>query len=119
MSINNELVNKIVTVLDKKKAENISVLYVGELTTITDYFVIASANSPLQAKALSDNLEERLIEDGIKPTSLEGYKNAEWVLLGFDDVVVHIFLRDARDFYSLERIWKDAPEMDISDLLTD
>ena len=119
MSINNEIVNKIVTTLDLKKAENIKVLYVRELTTITDYFVIATANSPLQAQAFADNLEEKLLEMGVKPVNREGYNSAEWILLGFDDVVVHIFQREAREFYSLEHIWKDAVEEDIRDLLTD
>lgn len=119
MGINNDTVNKIVTTLDLKKAENIKVLYVRELTTITDYFVIATANSTLQSQALADNLEEKLFEAGIKPVNREGYNSAEWILLGFDDVVVHIFLKETRDFYNLEHIWKDALEMDISDLLVD
>jgi len=119
MSINNDIANKIVKVLDSKKAVDIKALYVGELTTITDYFIICTANSVLQAQAFSDHVEEELLKDGIKPTSREGYNTAEWILLGFGDVVVHIFLKESREFFSLEHIWKDAPDLDISDLLID
>ena len=119
MSIKNEVVNKIVKVLDSKKATDIKVLYVGEVTTLTDYFVLATANSVPQAQALYDHIEEELQKDGIKPQIREGYNTAEWILVGFDDIVVHIFLKDAREFYGLEHIWKDAIDQDISDLLID
>ena len=117
MGINNETVNKIIRALDLKKATDIQALYVGDITTITDYFVIATANSKLQAQAFCDHLEEVMLKDGIKHINKEGYNAAEWILLGYEDVVVHIFLGESREFYGLEYIWKDAVFLDISDLL--
>ena len=119
MSINNEAANIIIKTLDSKKATDIKALYVGDITTITDYFIIATANSKLQAQAFCDHVEEAMQKQGIKHTNKEGYNNAEWILLGYDDIVVHIFLGEARDFYGLEYIWKDAVNLDISDLLID
>ena len=119
MKCENELVREIVKILDKKKAKDIQVLKIGELTTIADYFIIATGGSSTQVQALCDNVEEELLKQGIKHSSLEGYNTATWILLGYDDVLVHIFQEEPREFYKLEHLWQDAPVIDISDIITD
>lgn len=80
------------------------------LTSATDWFVIASGESDVQVKAIADRIEERLRQEkGVKPWHVEGLSNAYWVLLDYVDFVVHVFHRDARDYYDLERLWADAP----------
>ncbi len=108
MACTNETVNKIFKVLDEKKAKDIVVLNVGSLTTMTDYFIIATGGSDRQVQALCDHVEDELAKIGEYPVNKEGYHTGDWILLGFDDVVVHIFQSETRDFYDLERIWKDA-----------
>ncbi len=117
MSGTKETIDKIVKVLDSKKARDIVVLNVGPLTTITDYFVIATGGSTPQVQTLADNLEEELLKAGIKAKNKEGYSTADWVLLGYEDVIVHIFKGETREFYNLEHIWKDAESVDISDIV--
>lgn len=115
----NETVGKIVKILDSKKARDILVLDVKGLTTITDNFIIATGGSKSQLQALSDHIEEELIKDGIRPKNREGYNTAEWILLGYDDVIVHIFKDETRSFYNLEHIWKDAGNVDISQFISE
>lgn len=115
----NTNVNTIVKALDSKKATDIKVLDVKNLTTLTDYFVIATGNSDKQVQALSDFVEETMEKYEKSFINKEGYNTAEWVLIGYDDVIVHIFQKEIRDFYAIEHIWKDAPEVDITDLLID
>ena len=91
-----ETVGKIVKILDQKKARDILVLNVKTLTTITDNFIIATGGSKSQLQALSDHVEEELIKDGIRPKNKEGYNTAEWILLGYDDVIVHNFKEETR-----------------------
>lgn len=117
MACENENINKIVEVLDAKLAEDIVVLNVSSLTTLADYFIIAVGNNERQTKALCDNLEDEMAKLGIFPVNKEGYNAGEWILLGFDDAVVHIFQPKVRDFYDLERIWQDAIKVDVSDLI--
>lgn len=114
-----ETVGKIVKILDQKKARDILVLNVKGLTTITDNFIIATGGSKSQLQALSDHIEEELIKDGIRPKNREGYNTAEWILLGYDDVIVHIFKDETRSFYNLEHIWKDAENIDISPYISE
>lgn len=117
MSTNNNNIDNIVKALDAKKATDIKVLDVRNLTTLTDYFVLATGNSDKQVQALSDHVEETMDKEGKHIINREGYNTAEWVLLGYEDAIVHIFQNETRDFYALEHIWKDAPEVDIDDLL--
>lgn len=106
---------KIVKTLDRKKAQDITLLKIEELTALSDYFVIASASSTTQLKALAGEIEFELDKDGIKPMHIEGYDSASWILLDYNGVVVHLFLKDSRMFYSLERLWSDATVVDISE----
>ena len=109
---------KIVKILDDKKARDIIALNVKNLTTITDSFIIATGGSKSQLQALSDHIEEELIKEGIRPKNCEGYNTAEWILLGYDDVIVHLFKEETRQFYNLEHIWKDAEDIDISQFIS-
>ncbi len=117
MSCENNFVNTAVRALDEKFGRQIEVLDVRELTTLTEYFVIATGGSALNIQAMSDHVEEEMAKQGARRLMREGYDTAEWVLLGYDDVIVHIFKAETREFYNLEHIWKDAETVDISDLL--
>ncbi len=117
MASENKIVNKIVEVLDSKKGDDIVVLNVESLTTITDYFVIATGNNEKLVQALCDHVEEELEKIGIEHINKEGYRSGDWILIGYNDVIVHIFKPEARDFYNLERVWQDAIRVDVSDLL--
>lgn len=95
-----------------KKASHLDVLSVGALTSIADYFIIASADNERQAAAIADNVVDRLKEEmGVKPLLIEGTTPGRWVLLDFGDFIVHIFTEDVRRFYGLERLWGDAPNV--------
>ena len=100
--------------LDSKKGIDIKVLRTAELTTLADYFVICSATSSTQIKALSDACEKVMDEAGEPAHHVEGHHGGTWVLLDFSTVVVHIFTDEARKFYDLERLWGDAEQVDVS-----
>ena len=105
--------------LDSRKGINIKVLETGHLTTLADYFVLCSATSSTQIRALSDACEKAMKEQaGEVPHHVEGHRGGTWVLLDFSSVVVHIFNEEARQFYDLERLWSDAEEIDIGEILT-
>lgn len=93
---------------DDKKATDIEILDVGKLTTIADYFVICSGNSEVQVKAIANAVEESLSERDIYSQRVAGKQEARWVLMDFADVIVHIFHKDEREFYELDRLWADA-----------
>lgn len=111
-TINNTL-KKVVDALENKKAENIQLIDISEVSTIADYFVITNGINVSQIQALSDNVEEKLAVDGIRPRSIEGYNTANWILMDYSDFLVHIFDRESRGFYDLERIWRDGKVIDI------
>ncbi len=94
-----------------KKAEKLVVLKLEGLTSMADYFVLASATNERQAQALSDAVEESLKREGRRAISIEGYEKAAWILLDYGDVVFHVFHDEARRFYGLERLWGDAPDL--------
>ena len=105
--------------LDEKKGKEISAIEITDLTTIADYFVIASGTSNTQINALSGAVEKALKEQaGEDPLRREGYRDGTWVLLDYGCIVVHIFSQEAREFYSLERLWGDGKPMDLGDVLT-
>lgn len=108
-----ERVKKIAQALYDKKAENIDVLDIGELTSLGDYFVICTCNSTTQVKACVDEVEEKMAEDGINPSHKEGYHGGSWVLVDYGDIIVHVMQRETRDFYSLEKLWDDAKRIEV------
>lgn len=106
-----------VKTLDKKKANDISLLKVSNLTILADYFVICSASSSTQVKALADNIEDEFAKEGIHPSAREGKGGTEWLLLDYGDVIIHIFYKEMREFYGLDKLWNDAEEIDIKTLI--
>jgi len=102
---------------EAKKAEDIAVLEMDKASgAFTDYFVICSGSNPRQIQAISDEVEERLGKTGAHPTHVEGYGQADWVLLDYVDFVVHVFSPKARNFYNLERLWKSAKRYEPTEL---
>lgn len=112
-----EKLEKIVQTLDKKKAKDIRVIGITNLTIIADYFVIATGTSTTQVKALAGEVEYELSQCGVEPKSTEGYRSANWIVLDYADIVVHVFYEDTRAEYQLERLWADGEQVDISHLL--
>lgn len=108
---------KIVNCMDDKKAEDIRVLDIRELTAMADYFVICHGNSNTQMKAISDEIAEKLREDAVFPVGREGFDSAYWILMDYTDVVVHIFSRESRDFYGIENLWADARLVNTDEIL--
>ena len=104
--------------LDSKKGEDIKVLKTEELTTLADYFVLCTASSSTQVKAMSDACEEAMEKNGEQAHHIEGHRGGTWLLMDFSSVVVHVFTDEARKFYDLERLWADAQEIDLSEVLT-
>ena len=103
--------------LSDKKGREIQVLEIGELTTLADYFVIASTTSSTHVKALVDEVEFQLKEKGVEPRKLEGYQYANWIIMDYGDVIVHVFHEETRKFYTLERLWSDGETIDMKELL--
>ena len=114
-----ELAEKIITVLDARKAGNIKLLYTEDKTSLSDYFIICSGNSSTQTKGLADEVEYKLGLEGVTPVNIEGFESATWVLMDYSSVIVHIFNAETRRFYNLEKLWNEAEEVDISSLLTE
>ena len=98
---------------ESKKAQNITVLDLREVTSFTDYFVICAGTNSRQNQAISDEVYTQLKKRGELPVSLEGYDNAEWVLQDYGDFIVHVFLPATRDFYDLERLWRHAKRVPV------
>jgi ribosome-associated protein len=103
------LTTKIANHIFSKKGYDVLLLDLKELASFADYFVICSADSDVQVKAIADEIDRSLREEGIKCWHREGYKALSWVLLDYVDVVVHVFKKEAREFYKLEKLWGDAP----------
>src|SRR5579872_2535193 len=116
----NELKKQVAAVIQaclEKKAEELSILEMEKGSgAFTDYFVLCSGTNPRQVQAISDEFELRLKKAGIYPNNIEGYKQAEWVLIDYVDFVVHIFSEKARKFYDLERLWKSATRIEPAEL---
>lgn len=113
-----DLAIRIAKILDSKKAQDVRVLKVRDLTVLTDYFVIASGSSTTQVAALADEVEFQLAQQGIKPYNSEGYDSKNWVLLDYSSVIVHVFVPNTRTYYDLEHLWADGEPVDISAYLT-
>lgn len=107
------LAREIVKILDAGKAGQIKMLRVNDKTVMTDYFVICSGTSNTHIKSLSGEIEFKLGEKGIKPLGIDGYETGMWIVMDYAYVMVHIFNREQRDFFKLEKLWADAEEVDI------
>jgi ribosome-associated protein len=106
-----ELAHRIVDVASDKKASDIVLLRTAEVTTMADYFVIASGRSDRQVQALSKAIVDELRDEGIKPLGIEGQSSARWVLLDYGSVIVHLFAPEEREYYGLERLWNTATQV--------
>ncbi|MBU3876753.1 ribosome silencing factor [Faecalicatena sp. AGMB00832] len=102
--------------LDEKKGEDIKIIDISGVSVLADYFIIANGNSDSQVNALVDNVEESLGKAGFHLKQREGHGTGSWVLLDFNDIIVHIFDKENRLFYDLERIWRDGKDVDIATL---
>lgn len=107
----NELVRVAYNAIDDKKGQEIMVIDIGEISSIADYFIIASGENIRQVQAISDNVTELLGKNGYHYRAIEGYDNANWILLDYGDTIIHIFNTEDRRFYDLERIWRDGKQI--------
>lgn len=105
-----------VEALEDKKAEDIKVIDISKVSVIADYFIIAGGNNSSQIQALCDNVEEKMGRAGFPARQTEGYETANWVLLDFGDVIVHVFDKENRLLYDLERIWRDGVQIPTEEL---
>lgn len=112
-----EKLKAIIQTLDSKKAQDIQAIGIRDLTILADYFVIATGTSSTQVKALADEVEFVLKGQGEFPARIEGYQGANWIVLDYQDIVVHIFYAQTRNFYSLERLWQDGEQLNIDEYL--
>ena len=102
--------------LDDKKGEDIQVIDISQVSVLADYFIIANGNSESQVRALVDNVEEELSKAGYEMKQRVGYGSGNWVLMDFGEIIVHVFDKENRLFYDLERIWRDGKHVDFSEL---
>ena len=107
-----ELAKVAVAGLADKKADDIRIIDISEVSVMADYFIIASGTNRNQVQAMADNVEEKLHDEGIRPRQIEGYQTANWILMDFNDIIVHIFNEEDRLFYNLEKIWLDGKLID-------
>ncbi|MBE6750661.1 MAG: ribosome silencing factor [Ruminococcaceae bacterium] len=102
--------------LNEKKGKELSVIKIAELTVLAEYFVICTANSTTQLRALCDEVEDKLKENGVEPHHIEG-RSTGWLALDYGSVIVHIFTRNEREFYGLDKMWSDGEQVDLNEIL--
>lgn len=107
-----EMTKLAIDALEDKKAEDIKIIDISNISTIADYFIIASGTNKSQIQTMTDNVAEVLTKAGHPEKHIEGYQNANWILMDFQDIIVHIFDKENRLFYDLERIWRDGREVE-------
>ena len=112
----NDMAKLAVAALEDHKAEDISVIDIREVSPIADYFIIASGNNQNQLQAMRDAADEALYKAGIKVQQVEGNQNSTWILMDYNDIIIHIFSKEDRLFYDLERIWRDGRIMEAAEL---
>ena len=111
-----EIVKKAVSALEDKKAEDITVIDISEVSSIADYFIIANGSNANQLAAMQDAVDEAFYKSGLHAKQIEGNKNSTWILIDYNDVIVHLFDKEDRLFYDLERIWKDGKVIDLANM---
>ena len=117
MNREQEMVSIACKAIDDKKALDIKVIDIREVSVIADYFVITSGSNLNQVQAIVDNVEEQLGRVGFEPKQIEGTRNSNWILMDYGDLIIHVFDEENRLFYDLERIWRDGKELDVSEFL--
>lgn len=108
MNQSKEMTRIAVAAMEEKKAQDVKIIDIEHISTLADYFVIASGTNRNQVQAMADNVEEALGRAGFEPKQIEGYQNANWILMDYGDIVLHLFDEENRLFYDLERIWRDG-----------
>jgi len=103
----------------KRKAKNLTILNVKEVSSFADYFIICSGTSDRQVQSIAASIRENLKEYGITPLGIEGESLGKWVLMDYEDVIIHVFYEPIREFYDIERLWPDAPRMEVGDEVTE
>ena len=111
-----ENVKKIYNAIDDKKAYDIKIIDIGNVSVIADYFILATASNTNQLEAILDAADKVMNEQGILPKQIEGGKNSPWILMDYGNIIVHLFTEEGRTFYDLERIWRDGEEVDIDSI---
>lgn len=113
-----EMVKKAVQILDNKKAVDIKVIKIGDISVLANYFIIATGTSSTQVKSLADEVDFKFAtEDKIEPHNREGYQSGNWIVLDYIDVIIHVFHTETREFYDLERLWQDGEQINIEEFL--
>lgn len=102
---------------DDKKARDLLALDISRIASFASYFLFCTGDSSRQMQAIADEIQKKLKESGIMASHVEGYQNSEWILLDYFDLVIHVFSKEAREFYDLERLWRDGKKMDTEKLL--
>jgi ribosome-associated protein len=107
--MSNKIIDRIVELIFTKKGYDVKILDLRSLTAIADYFIICRADSDTQVKAIADEVDKKMRDEGVRSWHTEGYRSLNWVLIDFVDIVVHVFKKESRDYYSLDKLWGDAP----------
>ena len=116
MSITLEMPKTVIQALEDKKGEDIQIIDIGEISPIADHFILASGSNRSQIQAMADAVEEKMHQSGHPLKQIEGYDTANWILLDFGDIIVHIFDKENRLLYDLERIWRDGKQIPVDEL---
>ena len=116
MEESRKMTELVIDALEEKKAEDITILDISEISVLADYFVIADGNNRNQVQAMADSVEEALGRAGYEPNHIEGYQTANWILMDYKDVIIHVFSKEDRGFYDLERIWRDGKPVTIEEI---
>ncbi len=112
----NEMAKIAITALEDRKAEEVTIIDIREVSPIADYFIIASGTNQNQLQAMRDAADEALYKVGVKAEQIEGNQSSTWILMDYNDIIIHIFSKEDRLFYDLERIWRDGKKIDVSEL---
>lgn len=119
MNQSKEMTKLAIAALEDKKANDVRVIDIAGVSVIADYFVIASGSNNNQVQAMADSVREALGRAGHEPRQVEGYGSANWILMDYNDIIVHIFSDESRTFYDLERIWRDGKEVSVGEFETE
>ena len=114
-----EMAKIAVAALEEKKAKDIKILDISGVSVLADYFIIASGSNRNQVQAMADEAQEKLYKAGYEAKQVEGYQTANWILMDYNDIIVHIFSDESRTFYDLERIWRDGKEVSVGEFETE
>ena len=112
---NKEYLSQIINAIEDKKGDDISVIDISDVSVIADYFVIANGSNQNQIQRIADEVEEKMHKSGLTLKQIEGYNTANWILMDFNDIIVHIFNKENRLFYDLERIWADGNKIPLTE----